>query len=145
MRISPASQLCYSLPPPPLPLPHIATACKVHIFWEDHKILRNLHLTFDCMYVVKSKVKISQTFVAFSEYMNFTSLPCRRRRCCPPRSRSCPSPCLPTVEKFWKCLLFFQKIIIWCILHKTVANDPLYTEYTICTDKSTDIAVSIWA
>ena len=20
--------------------------CKVHIFWEDHKILRNLHLTF---------------------------------------------------------------------------------------------------
>ena len=23
---------------------------KVHIFWEGHKILRNLHLTFDCMY-----------------------------------------------------------------------------------------------
>ena len=22
---------------------------KVHIFWEGHKILRNLHLTFDCM------------------------------------------------------------------------------------------------
>ena len=24
--------------------------CKVHIFWEGHKILRNLPLTFDCMY-----------------------------------------------------------------------------------------------
>ena len=23
---------------------------KVHIFWEGHKILRYLHLTFDCMY-----------------------------------------------------------------------------------------------
>ena len=23
---------------------------KVHIFWEGHKILQNLHLTFDCMY-----------------------------------------------------------------------------------------------
>ena len=24
--------------------------CKVHIFWEGHKIFRNLHLTFDCMF-----------------------------------------------------------------------------------------------
>ena len=23
---------------------------KVHTFWEGHKILRNLHLTFDCIY-----------------------------------------------------------------------------------------------
>ena len=23
---------------------------KVDMFWEDHKSLRNLHLTFDCMY-----------------------------------------------------------------------------------------------
>ena len=30
----------------------------------------NLHLTFDCT-EVRSKVKISQNFVAFSEYMNF--------------------------------------------------------------------------
>ena len=42
---------------------------KVHIFWEGHKILRNLPLTFDCMYC--SKGKISQSFVAFSENMNF--------------------------------------------------------------------------
>ena len=40
--------------------------------WEDHKILRNLYLTFDCMYCSHSRVKISQNFVAFSEYMNFT-------------------------------------------------------------------------
>ena len=38
---------------------------KVHIFWEDHKILRNLHLTFVC------KVEILKHFVVFSEYMNF--------------------------------------------------------------------------
>ena len=46
---------------------------KVHVFWEGHNILRNLHLTFVCMYctVDKSKVEISQNFVAFSEYMNF--------------------------------------------------------------------------
>ena len=24
--------------------------CKVHIFWEGHKILRDLPLTFDCLY-----------------------------------------------------------------------------------------------
>ena len=34
------------------------------IFWEGHKILQNLHLTF----VYSTKVKISQNFVAFSEY-----------------------------------------------------------------------------
>ena len=66
---------------------------KVHIFWGGHKILRNIHLTFvltsvskkrwhicycvtnfwNKRYVVpvKSKVEISQNFVAFSEYMNF--------------------------------------------------------------------------
>ena len=45
---------------------------KLHIFWEDHKILWNL------LYVLLSKVKqvkISQNFVAFSEYMNFNSGP----------------------------------------------------------------------
>ena len=36
---------------------------KVHIFWEGHKIL-------SYVVPVKSKVKISQNFVAFSEYMN---------------------------------------------------------------------------
>ena len=42
---------------------------KVHVFWEGHKILRNLLLTVYT--VVKNKVKISQNLVAFSEYMNF--------------------------------------------------------------------------
>ena len=45
---------------------------KVHIFWEGHKIFRNLHLTFVlCSASQKSKVEISQNFVAFSEYINF--------------------------------------------------------------------------
>ena len=41
---------------------------KVHIFWEGHKILRNLHLTFDCMYCSQ---KLGEDFVKFWEYMDF--------------------------------------------------------------------------
>ena len=37
---------------------------KVRIFWEGHKILSKVHTD-------KSKVEISQNFVAFSECMNF--------------------------------------------------------------------------
>ena len=44
---------------------------KGNIFWEGHKILQNLHLTFDWHYMDKSKVEISQNFVASSEYTNF--------------------------------------------------------------------------
>ena len=43
------------------------TKNKVHIFWEGHKILRNLRRRF----VLCSN---GQNFVAFSEYMNFNKL-----------------------------------------------------------------------
>ena len=39
---------------------------KVHIFWEDHKILKNLHRKFDRYYIGQI-----YEFVAFSEYTNF--------------------------------------------------------------------------
>ena len=42
--------------------------CKVHIFWEGHKILQNLDLSY--VVPVKSMVEILQNFMAFSEYMN---------------------------------------------------------------------------
>ena len=47
--------------------------CKVHIFCEGHKILRNIPLTFDytTVHTFKRKGYISQNFSAFSEYMNF--------------------------------------------------------------------------
>ena len=47
---------------------------KVHIFWEGHKILQNLHHRFDRynMEIHGYTVEISQKFEAFSEYMNFT-------------------------------------------------------------------------
>ena len=45
---------------------------KVHIFWEGHKISRNLHLLLFYVVPVKNKAEISKNFVAFSEYMNFT-------------------------------------------------------------------------
>ena len=57
---------------------------KVYIFWEVHKILRNLHQLFvpctasqivcgELSYVVlvKSTVEISQNFMTFLENMNF--------------------------------------------------------------------------
>ena len=48
---------------------------KVHIFWEGDHFFRNLHSRFvlcsnDQIY--GGEVEISQNFVAFSEYMNFT-------------------------------------------------------------------------
>ena len=52
---------------------------KVHVFWEGHKILRNLHLTF-VLLPVKSNVKISQNFVDFSEYMNYNYQKARQIR-----------------------------------------------------------------
>ena len=36
--------------------------CKVHIFWEGHKILRDLQLTFDCMYCSQ---KLGEDFAKF--------------------------------------------------------------------------------
>ena len=49
---------------------------KVFIFLEGRKNLQNLHLTFVYRTYVsteKSKMEIFQNFVAFSEYMSFTS------------------------------------------------------------------------
>ena len=61
---------------------NLAKKCKKHLTIKFHilgilrrpQILRNLHLTFDWHYINKSEVKISQNFVAFSEYMNFNGL-----------------------------------------------------------------------
>ena len=41
---------------------------------EGHKILRNLHLYLFYVVTVKSKMEISQNFVAFLEYMNFKDM-----------------------------------------------------------------------
>ena len=48
-----------------------ARAFKVHIFWEGHIILRNLHLTFDWHFIGQNYGEDFESFVAFSEYMNF--------------------------------------------------------------------------
>ena len=52
-HIGPVHKLCRlkigNFWPPPSPL--VVSFIKVHIFWEGHKILRNLPLTFDCKYV----------------------------------------------------------------------------------------------
>ena len=47
---------------------------KVHLSWEGHKILQNLHQLLDWQFKDKLLVEISQNFVAFSECMNFTIL-----------------------------------------------------------------------
>ena len=45
---------------------------KVHTFWEGHKILQNLHLTFDWHYIGQIGEDL-QNCVAFSEYINFNT------------------------------------------------------------------------
>ena len=49
---------------------------KVQIFWEDQKISLIFHVLFDNKYLKASnyKWKMGQTFVAFSEYLNFNDL-----------------------------------------------------------------------
>ena len=54
---------------------HEYVSRKVHIFSEGHKISQIFTLLLTVCTVVKSKVKISQNFGAFSEYMNF-------KKCC---------------------------------------------------------------
>ena len=44
---------------------------KVHTFWEGHKILRNLPLTYDYSTYSQKEGKDFAKFVAFSEYMSF--------------------------------------------------------------------------
>ena len=45
---------------------------KVHIFWEATKFCKIFTLLLPYVVPVKSKVKISQNFAAFSEYINFS-------------------------------------------------------------------------
>ena len=40
----------YTIFIPELKALNITVQLKVHIFWEGHKILQNLPLTFDCVY-----------------------------------------------------------------------------------------------
>ena len=49
---------------------------KVEVLREGHKKLRNHHFRFDvyCISTVKSKVEISQNFLAFSECLNFKTV-----------------------------------------------------------------------
>ena len=54
-----------------------ATTLKVHIFWEGHKILRNLPLTFYCMYCSQKLVEDFAKFLWPSQ--NIWTL----RSCCP--------------------------------------------------------------
>ena len=46
---------------------------KVHMFWEGHKFCEIFTLLLSYVVPVKNKVNILQNFVAFSEYMNFTT------------------------------------------------------------------------
>ena len=55
------------------PLAMFIGKCKVHISWEGHKIYEIFPLLLTKVHTVKSKGKISQNFVTFLEYMNFTS------------------------------------------------------------------------
>ena len=49
---------------------HHKISHKIHIFWEGHNILGNLHQLF-VLCIASQIMEISQNFLAFSEYMNF--------------------------------------------------------------------------
>ena len=49
----------------------ISISFQVHIFWEDHKILQNLHQSFVLRTASQIIGGVSQNFVGFSEYMTF--------------------------------------------------------------------------
>ena len=52
---------------------HCSKIIKVHIFWESNTIWEISTLLLSYVVPVKSKVEISQNFLAFSECMNFTN------------------------------------------------------------------------
>ena len=55
-------------------LVHDSPLFKVRIFWEGHKIWKNLPLKIWCYWVASNfKWKVSSNFVAFSKYPNFTN------------------------------------------------------------------------
>ena len=54
---------------------HICSG-KVHIFWDGHKILRNIHKLFDWQYLGQIIGEDFANFVAFWEYMNFKHTYC---------------------------------------------------------------------
>ena len=56
---------------PKLQIPNFPLFLKVHIFWEDHKILRILHQLFDWQYIWQLIGGNFAKFVVFSEYMIF--------------------------------------------------------------------------
>ena len=59
-----------------LNLGNLTTCVKVPLFWEGDKNLRNLPHSFDIYLLnVKTMWNIAQTFVAFSEKLNFTGSP----------------------------------------------------------------------
>ena len=58
---------------------------KVHIFWEGHKILRNIHRRFDLNYYIGQIYGGDfAKFVAFSEYMKVLPKLCIRYTICSP-------------------------------------------------------------
>ena len=56
-------------------LPHLVNVIKVHIFWEGHKILQNLHSRCVLCSNRHILVELLQNFVVFSKYMNFKERP----------------------------------------------------------------------
>jgi len=98
-------------------------AGKVHIFWEGHKVLQNLLLILSVCTLDKSKVEISQNFVAYSEYTNFMNY---EWQCCFPvestHSNSTQQPGRPVYtylfgeNKEWNStdnLKIFGKVKVW--------------------------------
>ena len=76
---------------------------KVHIFWEGHKILQNLHLTFDCMYCSQ---KLGEDFAKFCGLLRIYELCyCALAPLCILSNFICLPYCFPA---YWWLLVFLM-------------------------------------
>ena len=98
--------------------PHFSYVGKGNIFWEGPKFFEISTVDLSYVYTVKSIVEISQNFVAFSEYMNFTNIGKMRRAFFIFCIQKCPNPLINLIEHVSKdkrgnYSLTWQMILSW--------------------------------
>ena len=100
---------------------------KVHIFWEDHKILQIFTLLLTTVHTVKSKVKISQNVVAFSEFIIFNPTSTRSGRLCPLHYYGHPPIFRPSLGPY---------IVLWFRMLNLLWVRDLWFEFRVLYSKS---------
>ena len=88
-------------------LAHDYKVDKVHIFWEGHKNLRNLPLTFDCMYCCQ---KLGEDFAKFCGLLRIYELYFKMTL-----HNYDLGICFNTFKKYGYSVTYFYKILLWYV------------------------------